>query len=69
MIVLVDQGERLEVFSAIGASKKVAKEEAAKLMALSGHCVSSLFASDGFPEVSDNPSEAYATSTCALAPT
>ncbi|EJF67230.1 hypothetical protein DICSQDRAFT_142789 [Dichomitus squalens LYAD-421 SS1] len=32
-------GERLEVFSAFGTSKKAAKEEAAKMMALSGHCV------------------------------
>ncbi|RPD57125.1 hypothetical protein L226DRAFT_607413 [Lentinus tigrinus ALCF2SS1-7] len=32
------EGERLEVFKASGTSKKAAKEAAAKLMALSGHC-------------------------------
>ncbi|KAI8990603.1 hypothetical protein BD414DRAFT_305656 [Trametes punicea] len=31
-------GERLEVFAALGESKKAAKEKAAALMALSGHC-------------------------------
>ncbi|RDX51186.1 hypothetical protein OH76DRAFT_1347679 [Lentinus brumalis] len=33
-------GERLEVFKALGKSKKAAKEEAARLMCTSGHCVS-----------------------------
>ncbi|KAI0756291.1 hypothetical protein C8Q80DRAFT_21308 [Daedaleopsis nitida] len=36
----VFMGERLEVFAAYGPSKKEAKEEAARLMATSGHCVS-----------------------------
>ncbi|TFK81168.1 hypothetical protein K466DRAFT_348820 [Polyporus arcularius HHB13444] len=31
-------GERLEVFKALGKSKKAAKEEAARLMCTSGHC-------------------------------
>ncbi|KAI0828903.1 hypothetical protein BC628DRAFT_1178143 [Trametes gibbosa] len=33
-----DEGERLVVFSAMGGSKKAAKENAAALMACSGHC-------------------------------
>ena len=36
-----DNGERLEMFSGIGSSKRAAKEKAAENMALSGHCVSS----------------------------
>ncbi|KAI0360966.1 hypothetical protein OH77DRAFT_1467993 [Trametes cingulata] len=36
--VPVYEGERLEVFAALGESKKAAKERAAELMALSGHC-------------------------------
>ncbi|PIL31393.1 hypothetical protein GSI_06094 [Ganoderma sinense ZZ0214-1] len=36
--VPVYRGERLEVFAGMGLSKKAAKEEAAKQMALSGHC-------------------------------
>ena len=35
-----DRDERLEVFTGFGLSKKAAKEEAARQMALSGHCVS-----------------------------
>ncbi len=34
-----DREERLEVFAAMGTSNKVAKEESARLMATSGHCV------------------------------
>ncbi|KAJ8483147.1 hypothetical protein ONZ51_g4898 [Trametes cubensis] len=34
----VYHGERLEVFAAQGESKKAAKENAAALMAQSGHC-------------------------------
>ena len=39
-MVRLDRGEVLEDFTAIGPSKKAAKEAAARLMALSGHCVS-----------------------------
>ena len=35
-----DEGEKLDIFKAEGPSKRAAKEAAAKLMALSGHCVS-----------------------------
>ncbi|KAH9849265.1 hypothetical protein C2E23DRAFT_888445 [Lenzites betulinus] len=35
----VYEGERLLVFAAMGGSKKAAKERAAELMALSGHCL------------------------------
>ncbi|KAI0720109.1 hypothetical protein C8T65DRAFT_634849, partial [Cerioporus squamosus] len=31
-------GERLEIFRGVGATKKAAKEQAARQMALSGHC-------------------------------
>ncbi|KAI0783412.1 hypothetical protein C8Q75DRAFT_447029 [Abortiporus biennis] len=36
------RGERLESYARTGNSKKAAKEEAAKAMALSGHCVNCL---------------------------
>lgn len=39
-VARLDRGEVLENFTAVGPSKKAAKEAAATLMALSGHCVS-----------------------------
>ena len=39
-VAYLDRGEVLENFTAVGPSKKAAKEAAARLMALSGHCVS-----------------------------
>lgn len=41
IIMRTDKEEVLANFTAEGRSKKAAKEAAAKLMALSGHCVSS----------------------------
>ena len=38
-IASLDRGEVLDEFTAVGTSKKAAKEAAAKMMALSGHCV------------------------------
>ena len=35
-----DKDERLEVFTGLGTSKRAAKEDAARQMALSGYCVS-----------------------------